>query len=396
MDGMNYGAIAAMNEDTNKSVNPAGNANGWDAYQPASQSFGQKWAKKAHWFLTDIGVNYFINVTISVGLTYAFEKTLGAKYNNWLDNTLKGIENPTLKSVAKFLTKFATKSQILLMGGHTLIPFMKDFHDNKHSQTTSISNKLDGIAETFGFGDDASKQNRADYARLEQLMKDKPKEVGENDARILSKYGVDGSFNFIEEKKTWGDVLKSRLRAMMYSLVTNATLGAIEGQTGKGRADEKGLYTRGWADPISSGMGSWWPGLGKIFGKIPGFKKAFPDTELFGREYANDLILTAASTIGFSQGISASDKKGPDHDELLAQNRNYWAERIGKNSNEEARKTIDAGGFKPAEVKEMQAMLQERKTAGEQILQKDRPADMSARVQSEREVSEQELANSSR
>jgi hypothetical protein len=143
-------------------------------------------------------------------------------------------------------------------------------------------------------------------------------------------------------------------------------------------------------------MGSWWPGLGKIFGKIPGFKKAFPDTELFGREYANDLILTAASTIGFSQGISASDKMGPDHDELLAQNRNYWAERIGKNSNEEARKTIDAGGFKPEEVKEMQAMRQERKTAGEQILQKDRPADMSARVQSEREASEQELASSSR
>lgn len=340
-------------------------ADSWKNYEPKPLSFGQKWAKKAHWLLTDIGVNYFVNVTISVGLTYAFEKTLGAKYNAWLDKTLQNIGNPMAKAVAKFVTKFATKSQILLMGGHTLIPFMKYFHDNKHAETAAIANKLDGIAGIIGIGDDASKQNREDYARLKQLMSEKPQQVSENDARILSQYGIGQDFKFIEEKKPWKDVLLSRFKGMMFSLATNATIGATEGATGNEALGKPGAYNKYWAGPIGNT-------LGRAFAKIPGFTKVFPDSTLFAREYANDLILTAASTTGFMMGMKNSDKNGPDHNELCAENSKYWSDRVVRNT--------------PTEI-----FAAPKQSAAEQILAQARPQDMAGRIEEGRTADQEAL-----
>ncbi len=315
-------------ETVNKEPAPQSSADTvWQSDVPCQKSWGDLLKDSLHWWATDIGVNYFANATISVGLTYLFEKTKGENYNKWLKGQTDGIPNKMAKSVAQFAIRFLTKSQILLMGGHFLVPLMKDFNDNRHRQSEWMGDKLDALQEMLGQGNDASRKNRSDYAMLHNILRDKPKDVSPEQARILVKYGVNSSFDFIEEKRTWKEVILSRLRAMGFSAVTNAAIGgAIEApSTQKDAAGQEiknsGLYSRAWANPISK-----W--LGKGFSKVPGFKKAFPDTELFAREYANDVILTAASTIGFMQGMKAAEKNGPSHEEMRARNTEYWTQKV--------------------------------------------------------------------
>jgi len=336
------------------------NSNAWESDKSGQKSWGDLWKESLHWWATDIGVNYITNATISVGLTYLFEKTKGEAYKQWLDKKLEKVENPTTKAVTAFIVKFLTKSQILLMGGHFLVPLMKDFNDNRHRQTEWMGDRIDALQEMFGQGNEASKKNRSDYAALHKILQEKPKDVSPEQANILIKYGVNSSFDFIEEKRTWKEVVLSRLRAMGFSAATNAVIGGLEGKTTQKDAagkeiEHSGIYSRAWANPVSKGKG-FFPGLGKVFAKIPGFKKVFPDTELFAREYANDMILTAASTIGFAQGMKAAEKNGPSHEEMRARNEAYWTNKVASKAPEGDRQFLAENGIRPSDADDIAAL----------------------------------------
>jgi len=271
------------------------------------KSWGDKYKHKLHHFVRDILVNYIVNFSISALFTYAIVES--GRYQNWFKPKLeKGISRLSEtthipKEFAGVVAEFFTVTQLLLCGGHSLLPFMKWSHDNRKSQEFELGHALDELQMKLGRGDAATKQRLEEYKYVKNLFKaNNPAELTGDDKKLLAKNGIDDQLQFKENRQTWKQVLKARglgmsaTTTLSFLLATGSFLGR--------KPDLKWLnvkkeYLQGWGHTLGDNI----PLYKKITKEHINYEegKLFPvkGYEKLGEYTILELIYTAASKLGF-------------------------------------------------------------------------------------------------
>src|SRR5262249_50850830 len=135
------------------------------------------------------------------------------------------------KGLSSWAIKYLTKSQLLLCGGHILLPAVKWMHDHRQRLEFSIGHKLDLAQEFFCHGNEASHRNLKDYERLNDLRETAkqnqkqgnltPVPLNDDDKKLLARNHVDAQLQFVEDPTTWGRVIKARLMGMLGSVIVS-------------------------------------------------------------------------------------------------------------------------------------------------------------------------------
>jgi hypothetical protein len=243
------------------------------------KSWGDKYKRGTLHFIRDILFNYIINFGTSALFTYAVVETnnpLNRKFNQFID--------AAKSNVGKQVVEFFTRTQLLLCGGHIILPFMKYMHDNKNGLEFGIGHKLDRLQEMVGRGNAASKRNLAEYKYINDLMKSKPRELSDDDKALLAKHCIGDNLQFDEHRESWKHLIKARATGVAMT----TTLGILFGLTGKFPEKYQMKTIQEKAGQFLSNKG---------LNKIP--RKIIARPEELGKYVFLELIYTAASKLGF-------------------------------------------------------------------------------------------------
>jgi hypothetical protein len=203
------------------------------------KSWGDKYKEKGYHFIRNFLLNYVVNFGISAAFTYKVEKS---SWGRKLDSSIKqmadaGQEKLKVPSgLTEFVAKYFTISQLLMFGGHAIVPLMKYSHDHKKGMELVIGHRLDQLQEMSGNGNAASKRRLEEYKVVTDILKARPKELSERDKTLLVKNGIDENLHFNERPSTWGHILKARLGGVLATTSLGVSLGvatAIANKTNK-------------------------------------------------------------------------------------------------------------------------------------------------------------------
>jgi hypothetical protein len=199
------------------------------------QSWGDRHKHGAYHFVRDWVVNYFINFIGAASITYAFDTSKkGERFNSWIDEKAVQagklgpkvhLQEERARGLAKWGIKYFTKTQMLLMGGHILLPALKWMRDHERRLEFRLGHLLDLAQEFFGKGNAASKRNIEEYHRVSELVaigKYNRKQrdpiavtLSDQDRAMLAKNLVNEDLCFEERPTTWLKVVKARLWGML-------------------------------------------------------------------------------------------------------------------------------------------------------------------------------------
>ena len=258
------------------------------------KSWGDKYKEKTLGFVRNVGVNYVVNFLISAVFAYEVEKSaVGAKLNDFAKGVgTQGAKVGIPKEVGQFVGSFITKVQLLMCGGHALLPFMKYTHDNRRALEFGIGHRLDQLQESMGQGNDASKRRLQEFKVVRGLLKTKPHELSEDEKALLAKNCIDEHLRFTERKSSWNHVLKARLGGV--AATTSLSVGLALGQsTGKSWLNFKGLAK----DKVGNYLDT------KVIPKIPviGPKITVPLDNTLGENMFTEVVYTLFSKLGFDR-----------------------------------------------------------------------------------------------
>ncbi len=279
------------------------------------KSWGDKYKKFAFNKVTYVGINYFVNAIGSAALTYATD-------TKFRDNFLKLSET--------LANKFAThphgveklsggifrgiRGFFLTLVGTLLVPIIKGLEDHRKSIEFRFGHMLDVIQEGLGRGNDATRQNMQEYdkIRLEMKSHGSVQFTEEEKHRIWEKHKLEitdrsKSFAFRERKLPWTKVLLARLVGWTAANATAFGLGLTDNN------NNPMLRYKYHEEKLA-------PKIGSVLSKIPGFKKVFSDTNLFGKLLLQDAIMTVSSstTHAIVQGKLHNAKHADDDEELTS------------------------------------------------------------------------------
>ena len=192
------------------------------------------------------------------------------------------------------MANFFTRGQILLAGGHFLMPVIKWMNESRLSMEYWFSKKLDGLQQMVGLGNAKTKQNLESYDKVDALLEKggqgETVELTPYMRSLLEQHSIGDDLKFEEEKESWGTMIKARLWSIASASVTNISLGLL--------SSRKIIKNWSYAESEERG-GNWFHE--KIMSKVPGFDHVVKDGGMWSRYVINDAILTAASAAAFHQ-----------------------------------------------------------------------------------------------
>ncbi len=198
----------------------------------AERSWGDKYKVKTLHIIRDDLVNYIINFIGSAIFAYKVERSpLQKRFDkaiNWSGEQGEKIGIPAI--VGRHIGSFFTKTQLLLCGGHAILPFMKYTHDNKKALEFSIGHRLDQFQEFMGHGNAASRRRLKEYKVIKDIFKSKPHELSEDEKALLVKNCIGDNLQFNEHRSTWGHVIKARLGGVAFTTALSIGLGFSNAQ----------------------------------------------------------------------------------------------------------------------------------------------------------------------
>lgn len=265
------------------------------AQQPDANNEKSWGDKYKHWVLRkgrNFGINFVVNFIISALGTYiVLESPLNKILQKGVDGVAKGaVALGAPKKLGGFLGEFMVRTQLLLCGGHVLLPPLKSIHDHQKHLEFEIGHKLDILQQSLGRGDAASKRNISEYKYINDLLKAKPKELSEADKAMLARQSIGDDFRFKENPESWKHVLKARGLGVTFTTTLSAlfALGSHFGEEKKMPwMDVKHTYLKKYGEKYGE---KWLGRLEKVGIKKPG---------LLGELIVLELIYTAASKLGF-------------------------------------------------------------------------------------------------
>jgi hypothetical protein len=172
------------------------------------KSWGDKYKHKALGLIRNVGINYIVNAGIATLGTYALFKS--PKANGFLQKGIDKIADGAIsmgahKELGNFLGEFLVRTQLLLCGGHILLPPLKSIHDHRKHLEFEVGHKLDVLQETFGRGNAATKRNIAEYSYIKDMLRAKPRTLSDDDKALLAKHCIGDNFQFNEKLETCAD-----------------------------------------------------------------------------------------------------------------------------------------------------------------------------------------------
>ncbi len=314
--------------ETKPGEQPGRLAGALNAAQPREQSWGEKYAGKTLHFFRDILVNYIVNFIISALLTF---KVLRSKFNKetidpFIERTAeKGERHGIPRALTEFIAKFLTRVQLLLCGGHAILPFMHWTHNHRNRLEFRIGHMLDLSQEFFGRGTAASKRSLEEYHHLsslvaigdlnqKQLDPAAPVDpITDEDKALLAKHHIN-ELQFEEKTKTAWQSIKARLAGMSVTITLSILMGISSSWAEKGKFNKWMWFEETYEKP----SGKW---LGKaVFEKLPFVGKGLRElessertvagrkvTEMVGKSamlgtfMVDEMIFTAGSKFGFDK-----------------------------------------------------------------------------------------------
>ncbi len=274
-----------------------------NAAQPREQSWGEKYAGRMYAIVRNVILNYLINFSLSAALTYAFDTSkYGILLADKIESRAKIWSNPARafripQGPSKWTMSFLTKSQVLLCGGHFLQPLVKWMSDHRNRLEFRFGHALDLAQECFGQGTQVTKRNIEDYHRVSSLISigdhnrkqrdaaAPSRALSDEDKQLLAKHHIGEDLQFVEHRRSWGQVLKARLMSIFASAAVSIVMGLLSAQPIRAlnfRLGEKWIGEKLGANVVSR-----LPIIRSLFSKRPA---------LIGEYFIDDAILTAAAT----------------------------------------------------------------------------------------------------
>ena len=120
---------------TNVSPPPNGSTSAPQVETTGEKSWGDKYKEKSVSFLRNVLLNYVVNFGLSAAFTYKVMKSdWGNKHfgknvagGNTVERFAKNVHAKTAiaPGLTEFVTKYFTITQLLMFGGHAILPLMK-------------------------------------------------------------------------------------------------------------------------------------------------------------------------------------------------------------------------------------------------------------------------------
>lgn len=265
------------------------------------KSWGDKYKATTFGFGRNVLLNYIINFAISALGTYAFvhtkfyNKTLLPKTEAWTIQLEEKTKSLGFKIPNKFsaeIIDFFTITQILLCGGHSILPLMKASHDHRRVLEFQLGHKLDQLQGLLGRGNEASKRNIVEYKYIKDLIKShKPQELTDADKALLAQHHIGDNLQFDEHRKSWWQTIKARLGGVAFTTTMSAVFATLSYF-----GEEKKLP---WID-VKKGLGK----VGEKIGpRLPeGLKHVgINNPSLLGKFMVLELLYTLGSKLGFDR-----------------------------------------------------------------------------------------------
>jgi len=286
------------------------------------KSWGEKYKVQTYSFIRNWLVNYFINFMAAATLTFAFDTSkLGDMFRDTSHKISEKTGNPPL---TRFIINFMTRTQLLLCGGHVLVPLLKWMKDNEKRLQFRTGHALDVLQESLGRGNAASKRNLMEYSHVSTLVRigdynskeiNSPivPELSEVDKAMLAKNDINEELQFRDKKQPWKDVIKARLTGVLFTTLLSIGLALSSSKSVPKALQFRETYETPW--------GKW---LGdNVFSKIPGakfFERPAPAAQrtgmtghqLIGEYFIDDAFYTAASKFGFDSMEHKNDKRAAE------------------------------------------------------------------------------------
>ena len=310
-------------------------------------SWGDKYKHKAQHFVRNILVNYIINFGISAAGTYAvlksplYIKHFEPKVKEWSVKLHAKTNIPP--AFSSTIVELFTTTQLLLCGGHSLLPYMKWSHDNRRKQEFDFGHRLDKLQESLGFGNVASKRNLEEYKYVKDLLKtNKPDALDTTDKALLLKHGIDDNLHFKENRQTVWHVVKARLAGMSFTSTLSLILAA-----GSYLAEQKGItaldFKQKFIDLGNKVGPKLYSGLSPKIIKDPGF---------LGYLTLLELVYTAASKLGFDKMENRQLRK-----------REWQEKQEAEAALAGDRKVLSDSGIRPDDAADIQKLVQSDRAA---------------------------------
>ena len=286
--------VANSNSDSNFAVSARTSATTQQT-ESDQKSWGDKYKQKALRDTRNIGINYFLNAGIAIALTYGVIKSPA---NKWLQKGVNAVTNGAValgahQELGKFLGEFLVRTQLLLVGGHVLIPPLKYIHDHKRKLEFETGHKLDLLQKFLGRGNAATKRNIAEYKYVKDLLNAKPQELSNDDKALLGKHYIGDNFQFNEKPESWKHVLFARGLGVASTTALSGVLAAGSYYGGKDKLNKP------WMDVKQKYLKEFGGGFGEKYLAGPLKRIRIKDPGLVGELIVLEAIYTAASKLGF-------------------------------------------------------------------------------------------------
>jgi len=261
----------------------------------SEKSWGDRYKQHTFSSGTYIGINYFINASLSTAITYLVERKYDPKIQEKTRKWGESLANTLGGSSATWSNRLfgVSRGFLITTGGTALVPVIKGLEDHRQSIQFRIGHALDTIQEILGMGNSASKRNIAEYARIKQMLKSgDTSSFNANDLNRLQKQhhlhvNEPGNVHFNEQKLPWLKVIAARITAYMVALPVNSYI-----LHGSKNVPNKWFNYQHYEDLAS-------PKIDKgILGWLPGVKGMVPDERLkVGRIFFNEMLSTVSSSV---------------------------------------------------------------------------------------------------
>jgi hypothetical protein len=288
------------------SLSPGGAVSTQQPESSAEKSWGDKYKEKSFSFLRNVLLNYVVNFGISAAFTYKVMKSnWGQKHfgenipgGNTVDKFAAQVHDKIKipPGVTKFVTKYFTIAQLLMFGGHAILPLMKYSHDHKKSMEFVIGHRLDQLQEFTGQGNAASKRRLKEYKVVSDILKARPSELSEQYKALLAKNGIGDNLQFEERPSKWVHILKARLGGVLATTSLSVALGL---------ASSTKINMLDFEKFAKDKMGE------KIGDRVlkPVFGRTVENHKLLGQYVFTELVFTLASKLGFDREERKQFKK---------------------------------------------------------------------------------------
>lgn len=267
------------------------------------KSWGEKYGTGIFDFTRDFVINYVINFIIGAVSAYKYETSnFGREFNAKIARvSAKSTIIPP--KAAEYALRLMSRNQLLLVGGHILLPVLKVMKDHQQKLTFEIGHTLDQLQEVTGNGNRDSKRALSEYERTKQLLESKKNDgalqLSSDDKTMLARKHINDKLEFKETKQSWWNIIKARLIGMTCSTAASGVLGVLSDQSRFPLLQYEPRYEIPFGKWAAKNVVTKTPILRTYFGAEP---------ERFGRYFLADAILTIFSA-GTYKIVETFDEK---------------------------------------------------------------------------------------